>query len=123
MTANETSQRHGGRWYHPYRVGRSIADQPRLYMGATAWLAAYLLLPKSLASAQRDAAAWCFGGLVYLAFAFWSIKHYTVDLIAARAARQDQSGIVIFGLILLAILSSFVAIAGLLHDQNWRLTA
>ena len=118
VTVNGTPQRHGSRWYHPYRVGRSIADQPRIYMGATAWLAAYLLLPTSFASAQRDATAWCFGGLVYLAFAFWSMKQYTVDLIEARAARQDQSGIVIFGLILLAILLSFVAIAGLLHDAK-----
>jgi uncharacterized membrane protein len=103
------------RWFHPGAVWRSIVDQPRIYMGAAAWIVAYFLLPASLPSAQREATAWCLGGLVYLAFATWSMKHYTVDLIKVRAARQDQSGIVIFVLILLAILSSFVAIAGLLH--------
>lgn len=103
------------RWYHPGAVWRAITDQPRIYMGGASWLTALLFLPSSLPSAQREAMAWCVGGLVYLAFALWSMKQHTVASIKTRAARQDVSGLVIFVLILLAILSSFVAIAGLLH--------
>jgi uncharacterized membrane protein len=113
VTIDSTTRRYP--WFHPGGIWRAIVDQPRIYMGAAAWIIAYFLLPASLPSALREAAAWCLGGLVYLAFAAWSMKRYTVDHIKERAERQDQSGIVIFVLILLAIISSFVAIAGLLH--------
>jgi uncharacterized membrane protein len=106
------------RWYHPGAVWRSIVGQPRMYMGAIAWLVAYLLLPASLPSGPREATAWCFGGLVYLVFALWSMKRHSVELIKARAARQDQSGMVILVLIVLAVLFSFVAIAGLLREAK-----
>jgi uncharacterized membrane protein len=83
-------------------------------MGAGVGGLALLLLPGSLHTAVREATAWCLGGTVYLVLAFSVMGSCHSDQIRKRAARQDDSGIAILVLILLAIFSSFAAIVGLL---------
>jgi uncharacterized membrane protein len=100
-------------WFRPLSLWRSIIIQPRVYLGAAAGIAAPLFLPKSMSTSVREAAAWCCGGATYLMLALQVMRRFHSDRIQSRAARQDDSGIVILGVILLAVFSSFAAIFGL----------
>ena len=106
------------RWFSPRSIWRSIVLRPRVYFGAAAGIAALLLLPNSLPSAMRDATAWCIGGLTYLVLAFGVIRRCHADKIKLRAALHDDSATVILVLILLAVTSSFIAIAGLQSEAK-----
>ena len=77
-----------------------------------------LLLPKSYSLNVREAAAWVIGGLVYIAVAVKTMLACTPDVMAKNAARQDDSRLVIMGLILVAIGSSFASIVGLLAEAK-----
>ena len=103
-----------GHWYRPKSIGRSLAIRPRLYFSALAGLAALVLLPKSWPASLSGAVAWDLSAAIYLALAFRVMVTWDAERIRARAARQDDSAIVILVIILLAITVSFVAIAGLL---------
>jgi uncharacterized membrane protein len=103
-----------GRWYSPTSIAQSIAIRPNLYCAALAGIAALILLPSGWPASGREAAAWDLSALVYLVFAFRIMLTCTSDVIRARAARQDNSWMVILFIILLAIAASFVAIIGLL---------
>jgi uncharacterized membrane protein len=89
-----------------------------VYVGAAIGIAALMLLPKSLSSSVREATAWCFGGATYLILALQVMGRFHSDRIRSRAARQDDSGIVILAVILLALFSSFAAIVGLLTQAK-----
>ena len=106
------------RWYQPRSIWRSIAIRPRVYSGAVAGIAALIFLPSALSSAVRDATAWCIGGMTYLVLAFDIMRRCHADKIKLRAALQDDSAIVILVLILLAVVSSFLAIVGLLTEAK-----
>lgn len=118
MTDAKNPIRARASWYSPHSIWRSFVLRPRLLLGLAAWIAALLLLPSSLPLAVREALAWCCGGLVYLAMAFRIMSGCTLDRIKSRAALQDDSAIVILVLILLAVVSSFLAIAGLLSQAK-----
>jgi uncharacterized membrane protein len=107
-----------GRWYRPSSVWRSIRQHPRLYMATIAGVATVLLLPHSLPASVREALGWIIAGVVYLGFACWLMVRSGPETIAARSARNDDSRIVILGLILLAVASSFVSIAGLMTEAK-----
>src|SRR5436190_20233008 len=62
----------------------------------------------NLTAGARD--TWCLGATTYLVLAFRLMTRCHSDRIKLRAAIQDDSGILILGLILLAIFSSFSAI-------------
>lgn len=108
----------GRKWYDPMAVMQSIAMRPRFYSAAIASAFALLLLPQNWPSMIRAAAAFDVGGLTYLFFAFRLIMTCDATRIKARAARRDDSRLVILTLILFAIAASFAAIAGLIVEAK-----
>lgn len=106
------------RWYHPRSIWRSVLLRPRVYIGAAAGLTALLALPPEFGWSIRSAVAWNIGGLVYLIGAFVIMRRCGPDMIRSRAARQDDSGLVILAIILLAITASFAGIAGLINEAK-----
>jgi uncharacterized membrane protein len=105
-------------WYSPKAIARSIAIRPRLYYSALAGIAALALLPASWPLSVRGALAWDLSAAIYVGLAFRVMLTCTADFIRARAARQDDSRVVILIIILLAITASFIAIAGLLAEAK-----
>ena len=105
-------------WYSPKSIARSVAIRPRLYLSALAGIAALALLPRGWPASFRGAIAWDLSAAIYLILAFRVMLTCKGDVIRARAARQDDSRVVILVIILLAITASFVAIAGLLAEAR-----
>ena len=101
-------------WSNPRSIARSVAIRPRLYGSALAGLAALALLPSDWPAGVREAVAWDLSAAIYLILAFHVMHTCKGEALRVRAARQDDSRIVILVIILLAITASFVAIAGLL---------
>jgi uncharacterized membrane protein len=101
-------------WYDPKSIARSVAIRPRLYFSALAGMAALVLLPGGWPDGIREAVAWDLSAGIYLILAFQVMLTCKGEALRARAARQDDSRVVILVIILLAITASFVAIAGLL---------
>jgi uncharacterized membrane protein len=118
LQAPPTSSRQVRRWYSPTSIARSFAIRPRLYLCASLGGAAAVLLPGGLSASVREAVAWDISALVYLSFTFRIMLRCTGEMVRARAARQDDSGLVILVLILLAITASFTSIAGLLNESS-----
>ena len=106
------------RWYSPLAIAHSIYLRPRVYLGAAVGIALLLLLPGSVSQPVRGTIAWCSGALTYLAAAFWVMRQCHSDRIKSRAAIQDDSGVFILALTVLAIFSSFSAIFGLLSEAR-----
>jgi uncharacterized membrane protein len=106
------------RWYQPRSIWRSIVIRPKLYAATAGGVAALLLLPSSIPVSMKNAIAWCIGGGIYLTLAILVMWRGRSDRIKMRAAYQDDSAVVILVLILLAVLSSFAAITGLLSDAK-----
>lgn len=109
-----SAARRRARWYSPRSIGRSLALRPRVVAATVISIAALFLLPSSLRASVREALAWCAGGGAYLIMSFKLMLGCHSDKIRTRAARQDDSGVVILVLVLMAIFSSFAAIFGLL---------
>lgn len=103
-----------GHWYSPKSIAHSVAIRPRLYYSALAGVAALALQPRGWSASVREAVAWDLSAIIYLIFAFRLMLTCKGDDIRARAARQDDSWMVILVIILLAIAASFIAIVGLL---------
>jgi uncharacterized membrane protein len=118
MSTESEKLRQALAWHHPRAIARSVIIRPRLYFAVAAGALAALLLPSSLPVPLRAAISWNLGALVYLSFAFWLMRSCDGDQVRARAARQDDSRIVILALILLAIASSFAAITGLINEAK-----
>lgn len=114
MIDTKTPVRKRAHWYNPRSIGRSLALRPRVLIATIVVVLALVLLPASLHASVREAIAWCLGGSVYLVLSFAIMRGCHSDKIRTRAARQDDSGVVILVLVLLAISSSFAAIFGLL---------
>jgi uncharacterized membrane protein len=105
-------------WYDPKAIARSVAIRPRLWLAALAGVAAFVLLPGSWPARIREAVAWNLSAGTYLVLAFRVMLTCKGEALRARAARQDDSRVVILVIILLAIAASFVAIAGLLASTK-----
>lgn len=97
---------------------RSVRIRPRLYLGAAAGLLTFALLPSMLTPAMRCTIAWNAGGLVYLVWTFRLMYRTRIEVLRMRAARQDDGRFAILILVLLAIFSSFGAIAGLINEAK-----
>ncbi len=110
------------RWYSPMAVMHSIAMRPRFYVAALVGVTALMVLPRSWPVMIRASAAWDLGGITYLIFAFRLMATCGATRIKARAARRDDSRVVILTLILLAITASFAAIAGLIVEAKLQTT-
>jgi uncharacterized membrane protein len=105
-------------WYHPRSIVGSFAIRPRLYLSALAGLAALVLLPNGWPASVRGAIAWDLSAAIYLVLAFQVMLTCKGEALRARAARQDDSRMVILVIVLLAITASFVAIAALLGSAK-----
>jgi uncharacterized membrane protein len=92
--------------------------RPRFFGAAIAVALGLAFLPHSWPQTVRSATAWDIGGFIYLFFAFRLMWSCGSDRIKARAARRDDSRIVILTIILLAIAASFAAIAGLIGEAK-----
>jgi uncharacterized membrane protein len=77
-----------------------------------------VLLPRGWPASIREAVAWDLSAAIYLILAFRVMLTCTADVMRARAARQDDSRVVILFIILLAIAASFAAIVGLLAEAK-----
>ncbi|MDX2203457.1 MAG: DUF1345 domain-containing protein [Hyphomicrobiaceae bacterium] len=106
------------RWYRPSAVARSLALRPHVYVSAAVVVVILLLLPRALSSSLRGVIAADAGFLVYLLLAWRVMATFSHETVRTRAARQDSGGLVILAIVLLAIGSSFVAIAGLLAEAK-----
>ncbi len=106
------------RWYSPVAIIRSIYIRPRVYLGAAVGFALLWFLPRSIPLPVRETVAWCLGAMTYLGLAFRLMRRCHADRIKLRAGIQDDSGVLILALILLAIFSSFSAIFGLLTEAK-----
>jgi uncharacterized membrane protein len=106
------------RWYNPISIIRSIYLRPRVYLGAAVGIGLLWFMPRSIPEPVRETIAWCLGAGVYLILAFRLMRSCHSDRIKLRAGIQDDSGILILGLVLLAIFSSFSAIFGLLSEAK-----
>jgi uncharacterized membrane protein len=118
METHRTGVHRRRSWYSPGSIGRSIAIRPRFYLSALAGIGALLFLPRSWSANIREALAWDLSAVIYLALAFRVMLTCKGDVIRARAARQDDSRVVILVIILLAIIVSFAAITGLLAEAK-----
>jgi uncharacterized membrane protein len=118
MIARAPTLHHKRPWYSPKAIARSIAIRPRLYYSALTGAAALLLLPASWPASLRGALAWDLSAAIYVGLAFRVMLSCKGESIRARAARQDDSRVVILIIILLAITASFIAIAGLLAEAK-----
>ncbi len=87
-------------------------------MAIAAGIAAFVLLPSTIAFNLRAAIAWDAFALVYLALAFALMMTSTSEALRQRAAKQDDSRVVILAIILLVIAASFLAIAGVLGEAR-----
>ena len=105
-------------WYSPKSIARSVAIRPRLYFSALAGVAALAVLPRGWPASIREAVAWDLSAAIYLILAFRVMLTCKGDILRARAARQDDSRLVILVIILLAITASFVASVGLLAEAK-----
>jgi uncharacterized membrane protein len=81
-------------------------------------LAAALLLPGDLLGNLRIAVAGDIGAIVYLALGFRMMTSCGGDVMRKRAARQDDSQVVILVLVLIAIVFSFWIIVGVLSEAK-----
>jgi uncharacterized membrane protein len=105
-------------WYRPTSLARGFIARPKLYLAIACAAIVLAVLPASLPSSARAAAAWNFGGLVYVVLAFWLFRSCQVDHIRQRAAREDESALVFLLLVLAAIASSFSATVGLIGEAK-----
>ena len=105
-------------WYHPYSVVRSLMLRPRLYIAAAIGVASLFLLPESLRLAVRLTVAWDVAAACYLIAAFRLMQTCDSTVVRKRAARHDESRVVILVVVLLAIASSLAAIAGLIIEAK-----
>jgi uncharacterized membrane protein len=102
------------RWYSPRGLMLSLMLRPRVYGAAATAAVTYYLLPKYIPNIERLVLTWDVGGLVYLSFAFQLLMTSNAENIQSRARKRDDGRVVILLLILLSIMASFGAIAGLI---------
>jgi uncharacterized membrane protein len=87
-------------------------------LAVAAGIAAFALSPGTIDLNLRAAIAWDAFAVVFLALAFGLMMTSTSETLRQRAAKQDESRVVIFTILLLAIAASFWAIAGVLKEAR-----
>lgn len=110
-------------WYNPMAFVHSLMMRPRVLGAGIGGVVSLLFLPYDWPHTVRSAAAWDIGGFIYLLFALRLMFTCGADRIKARAARRDDSRLVILLIILLAIAASFAAIGGLIGEAKAQGTA
>jgi len=117
MTQHRDIARHR-QWYRPRSIVRSFALRPRVSLAILTVLAALILLPSAVSGNLRTALAADAGALVYLALSSRIMLACGRDVMRKRAARQDDSAVVILVLVLVAIALSFWTIFGVLSEAK-----
>jgi len=105
-------------WYRPGSIVRSFALRPRVSLAVLTALAAFFLLPSAVSGNLRTALAADAGALVYLALSCRIMLACGHDVMRKRAAKQDDSAVVILVLVLVAIALSFWTIFGVLSEAK-----
>jgi uncharacterized membrane protein len=105
-------------WYRPRSIARSIAIRPRVYWAVLIAVSAAVLMPGTISGSLRTALVGDAGALAYLLFGFSTMFACGSGAIRKRAARQDDSGIVILVLVLSAIALGFWTIFGVLGEAK-----
>ena len=90
----------------------------KLVLAVGVALIATLLVPGSIGLGAKLAIVWNAGGLTYLALSAWLMSTCRIEGIKQRARMEDEAGFVFFGLILLAVMSSFYAVFALIGDAK-----
>lgn len=104
-------------WWSPVAIARSLIARPKLYVAVLVALAT-LLFGRALAPSLRGAAAWNTGSLTYIALSFYLMATCSKEAVRKRAARQDEGRLVLFAIVMLAVMSSFVAVIGLIAQAK-----
>lgn len=106
------------RWYSPVAVARSIWLRPRVWLATLLGGTVLALLPEDMPLSLREVLAWNTGGIVYLTLVLHAMRSCNPEVMEKRAARQDDSRVLILIVILLAVASSFAGIAALLGEAK-----
>lgn len=105
-------------WYHPVALARGLAFRPKLYFAIGAGLAVFFLAPAELVFDARAVSAWNVGAVVYLALGFRLMATCSHVSIRERAAREDETRFVFFGLILSAVAISLASVIALIGEAK-----
>lgn len=105
-------------WYRPKSIARSIAIRPRVYLAALVAAAAAVLLPPAISGSIRTAIAADMGAFLYLVLGFRLMMTRSGVVMRKQAARQDDSGVVILVLVLVAVALGFWTIFGVLAEAK-----
>ena len=100
----------------PTALARGIAARPKLYAAVLAGVAAAAFTPLSLPLDVRALIAWDAGAVVYVAGAAIVFSTCSAEEIHSRAIAEDETRLTFFALILLATLSSFWAVVGVIGE-------
>jgi uncharacterized membrane protein len=95
-----------------FLLARLLLARPRLVLGALAGIAAFFLLPATLAPLTRAIMAWDIGCAVFLALLAEMFGIERRDRIARDAAMQEEGEWTIFAVTVGAVAASFAAIIG-----------
>jgi len=107
-----------GRWYHPRKLARGLVARPKVIFGFLAALLTALVEPEWLSLSVRSSGAWIAGATVYLGMSFAIMANHGTERIRQKAQTEDESSFVFSGIVLLAVLSSFVAVIALSSDAR-----
>ena len=99
-------------------IVRALRLHHKLAMAVAVASLAFVLVPNSVGFSAKSALVWNAGGLTYLALAFRLMSISAIEGIMRRARIEDETRVVFFVLILLAVLSSFYAVFALIGDAK-----
>ena len=99
-------------------IVRALRLNHKLAMAVAVASLAFVLVPNSVGFSAKSALVWNAGGLTYLALAFRLMSISPIKGIMRRARIEDETRVVFFVLILLAVLSSFYAVFALIGDAK-----
>jgi uncharacterized membrane protein len=109
------------------RLRHRLPARPRLLLAVLGGAVLYLVLPGAIPSATRLVLAWDLATIGFLAMIALMMAHATQQTIRYRAAREDESAVVILVIMVGAALASMAAIFFLLHEakdaQGWLASA
>lgn len=115
MASRSFQRRH---WLNPVAIWHSIRLRPRVWMAVIVGIVVLAALPQSLSLAVRSTLAWIAAAATYLVFAVRTMTDCDANKIAVRAARQDDSRIVILALLVLASTANIASIAGVMAEAK-----
>ncbi len=105
-----------------WRLFGSLANalrlERRLLIACAVGALVFIVIPSDWGANVRLAGAWNAGGMVYLGLAFALMSSCSTDGIKHRASLEDETRVVFFAIILLAIVTSFYAVFALIAEAK-----